>query len=268
MRFGPTVALDGIELSLAPGEAVALIGPSGAGKTTLLRLLNASLRPSAGTVRISGRDPTRLSKRELRRLRSRLGTVHQDPSLVPQLRVLSNVLVGRLGRRSLAASLRLLWLPPAAEVRRAHALLERVGIGEKLYQRTDELSGGQRQRVAIARALYQEPLALVADEPISSLDPARARDTMGLLLEVCREEGLTFCASLHDLAVARELFPRLVGLRGGRIAFDRATATLDDADFARLYDLEPAADEDRGPRGPEPGTDRHLRRPSPMSRAR
>ena len=123
--------------------------------------------------------------------------------------------------------------------RSVHEILERVGIAEKLYERTDRLSGGQRQRVAIARALYQDPAALLPDEPISSLDPARSRDTLGLLMKISREEGLTLCASLHDLALAREFLPRLVGLRHGKVAFDRATAELDDADFHGLYDLAP-----------------------------
>jgi phosphonate transport system ATP-binding protein len=127
--------------------------------------------------------------------------------------------------------------PARAAVRRVHRILERVGIPEKLYERTDTLSGGQRQRVAIARALYQEPEALLADEPVSSVDPARARDAVGLLAAISREEGLTLCVSLHNLALAREFFPRLVGLRHGRIAFDRPTDELDDDDFAALYDL-------------------------------
>jgi len=239
VRYREGAALEGIDLEIAPGEAVGFVGPSGAGKTTLLRLLNATLRPTNGRVRVGGEDVGGLSERRLRSLRSRIGTVHQDLSLVPNLRVLRNVLAGRLGRVGLAAAVRLLFFPPRRELRRVHALLERVGIAEKLYQRTDRLSGGQRQRVAIARALYQEPMALLADEPISSLDPARSRDTMELLLEICRDEGITFCASLHDLRAAREFLPRLVGLRRGRVVFDRPTAELGDADFHQLYELAP-----------------------------
>ena len=237
VTFGAEAALSDVDLDVAPGEAVGLVGPSGAGKTTLLRLLNGTLRPTAGTVEIGGEDLSTLSPRQLRALRSRIGTVHQDLSLVPNLRVIRNVLSGRLGRLSLPSALRLLFLPPRREVRRAHEILERVGIAEKLYERTDRLSGGQRQRVAIARALYQEPEALLPDEPISSLDPARALDTMGLLVDICQETGITLCASLHDLAVARELLPRLVGLRHGRIVFDRPTTELTDDDFQGLYDL-------------------------------
>ncbi len=237
VTFGDQTALRDVDLEVAAGEAVGLVGPSGAGKTSLLRLANGSLRPTAGTVSVGGEDLSRLSARRLRALRSRIGTVHQDLSLIPNLRVIRNVLAGRLGRLSLAGAARLLFVPPRREVRRVHEILERVGIAEKLYERTDRLSGGQRQRVAIARALYQEPALMLPDEPISSLDPARARDTQRLLVEVCREAGITLCASLHDLAAARELLPRLVGLRHGRVVFDRPAAELDDDDFHGLYDL-------------------------------
>lgn len=235
--YDGTAALRDVDLEIAPGEAVGLVGPSGSGKTTLLRLLNASVRPTSGAVFVDGRDLASLSPRQLRDTRRRLGTIHQDLRLVPNLRVLRNVLAGRLGELSLLASLRLLFLPPRAEVRRAHELLERVGIAEKLFERTDRLSGGQRQRVAIARALYQQPRALLPDEPISSLDPARSRDTMRLLLELSREAGITLCMSLHDLDAARDFLPRLVGLRRGRVVFDRPTAELSDDDFHSLYDL-------------------------------
>ncbi len=232
-------ALDAVDLAVAPGELVGVVGPSGSGKTTLLRLLNGTLRPAAGSVVVGGDDLRDLTLRQLRRVRSRIGTVHQDLSLVPNLRVAQNVLAGKVGRLSLAGSVRLLFLPPKAEVRRVYAILERVGIAEKLYQRTDSLSGGQKQRVAIARALYQEPAAILADEPVSSVDPARARDTVALLTELCRERQLTLCISLHNLDLAREYLPRLVGLRHGEVVFDRRTPELEDADFHALYDLAP-----------------------------
>ncbi len=237
--FGSESALQDVDFEVEAGEAIGLVGPSGAGKTSLLRLLNGTLRPSSGAVEIGGEDLSRLSIRGLRALRSSIGTVHQDLSLVPNLRVIRNVLAGRLERLSLPGAARLLFLPPRREVRRVHEILERVGIGEKLYERTDRLSGGQRQRVAIARALYQQPKLMLPDEPISSLDPARARDTMALLVDVCREDGITLCASLHDLKVARELLPRLIGLRRGRVMFDQPTAELSDDDFHELYDLSP-----------------------------
>jgi len=237
LAYNGTPAVFGLDLRIGPGEAVGIVGPSGSGKTTLLRLLNGTVRPTAGSVAVDGHVLSDCSTRELRAIRSRIGFVHQDLSLVPNLRVLQNVLAGRVGRQGFWPSLKTMLYPGGAAVRRVHRILERVGIPEKLYQRTDTLSGGQRQRVAIARALYQEPEALLADEPVSSVDPARARDAVGLLATISREEGLTLCVSLHNLALAREFFPRLIGLRHGRVVFDRPTNELDDDDFTALYDL-------------------------------
>ena len=240
VRYGDVVALDGVSLALAPGERVGLVGPSGAGKTTLLRLFNGSVRPSAGKSLVLGQDVAALSPADLRRLRARVGFVHQDHSLVPNQRVIRNVLAGRLGQRSLAGAVRMMLFPTPSEAVDVHRILERVGVEEKLYERTDRLSGGQRQRVAIARALYQQPVALLADEPVASVDPARARDTVALLTSVSRERGLTLCMSLHNLDLAREFFPRLVGMRRGRVVFDRATADISDGEFAELYRLADA----------------------------
>jgi phosphonate transport system ATP-binding protein len=194
--------------------------------------------PSSGTVEIDGRSLAGIAPGELRDLRARIGFVHQDLCLVPNVRVLSNVLAGRLGQQGLCASLRTLLLPPRQQIEQVAGVLERVGIGEKLYQRTDSLSGGQRQRVALARALYQEPRALLADEPVSSVDPARARSMVELLAEVSRERGLTLVVSLHDIALAREFFPRLVGLRAGRVVFDRPVPLVGSGELERLYALE------------------------------
>jgi phosphonate transport system ATP-binding protein len=239
VEFGSLKALAGIDLEIHSGEAVALVGPSGAGKTTLLRLLAGSLRPSRGTLILDGRPLTALSPSELRQLRSRVGFVYQDLRLVPNLRVSKNVIAGRLGRFSLLASLRAMLFPSQDLEQQVLTLLERVGIPEKLYWRTSTLSGGQQQRVAVARALFQEPVVLLADEPVASVDPARARDTVALLTSVCRERRLTLVVSLHDLELAREFFPRLIGLRQGRVVFDRSPAELDDAAFAALYNLTP-----------------------------
>ena len=130
-------------------------------------------------------------------------------------------------------------LPQGAEVHQAvlHGH-ERVGIEEKLYQRTDRLSGGQQQRVAIARALYQQPTSILADEPVSSVDPARARSAVQLLTDISREDGLTLCVSLHNLNLAREFFPRLIGLRNGEIVFDSATSDLEEDRFQQLYEAD------------------------------
>ena len=235
--FGTTVALDSVDLEIASGEAVGFVGLSGAGKTTLLSLLNGTVRPTEGRVQVDGRNLAQLSFEELRQVRAGIGFVHQDLSLIPNLRVLQNVLAGRLGRLSFLRGLRAFVLPPRSYVHQIHEILERVGIPEKLYERTDRLSGGQRQRVAIARALFQQPEGLLADEPVSSVDPAHARSAVALLTDISREQGLTLCVSLHNLHLAREFFPRLVGLRGGRVVFDRATHLVEEKEFKDLYEL-------------------------------
>ena len=237
MVFGGTVALGGVDLSVGKGEQLALVGPSGAGKTTLLRAMNGSLRTNRGAVRINGVPLDTLTPSQLREVQTEIGFVHQTLSLVPTVSVLQNVLAGRLGSRSLISSLRSFLLPRREEVERVYDLLQRVGIPEKLYQRTDRLSGGQRQRVAIARALYQGGTAIFADEPVSSVDPARARATIELLTSLCREHGLTLCVSLHNLELAREYLPRLIGLRRGRIVLDQQPEHLDAAQFTKLYEL-------------------------------
>jgi phosphonate transport system ATP-binding protein len=239
--YGGSVALADADLSFAHGEAACLVGPSGAGKTTLLRLLCGAVRPTRGEVRVEGRSLDGLGPAELRRVRSRIGFVHQDLALVPNLRVSQNVIAGGLGTLAFLPSLRAMLLPASRDLERAAGILERVGIGAKLFQRTDSLSGGERQRVAIARALYQEPLAILADEPVSSVDPARARDTVALLVELAAERGLTLLVSLHDLELARAFFPRLVGLRDGRVDFDLPTSAIDEGRFRSLYRLEDRA---------------------------
>jgi len=236
VEYGGCCALNSIDLDIEPGEAVALVGPSGAGKSTLLGLLNGTVRPAKGSVRVDDRVLCELSAAELRRVRADIGFIHQDLALVPNLRVLQNVLAGRLGRVSFLGGVRDAIFPSRQSVAEAYAILERVGIPEKLYEPVYRLSGGQRQRVAIARALYQRPRALLADEPVSSVDPARARDAVSLLVEISRERHLTLCMSLHNLDLAREFFPRLIGLRGARIVFDRKCAVAD-REFSALYDL-------------------------------
>jgi phosphonate transport system ATP-binding protein len=238
VSYGGVAALADAELAFSPGEAACLVGPSGAGKTTLLRLLCGAIRPTRGEVRVEGRDLATLAPAELRRVRARIGFVHQDLALVPNLRVSRNVIAGKLGALGFLASLRAMLLPSSRDLDRARGILERVGIGQKLEQRTDALSGGERQRVAIARALYQDPLAILADEPVSSVDPARARDTIALLVELAAERGLTLLVSLHDLELARAFFPRLVGLRDARVVFDLPTAAIDEGRFRSLYRLE------------------------------
>ena len=228
-----TVAIDDVTLDIQAGERVAVIGPSGAGKTTLFRLLNATLRPTSGLSGSMQRDLERLSGRRLRQLRRRIGTVYQQHNLVPQLRVVHNVLAGRLGRWSLPKALWSLIAPQD----RAMALgaLEQVGIPEKLYTRTAHLSGGQQQRVAIARVLVQDPDVILADEPVSSVDPTLGRTIIELLVQLAESHRKTLVANLHAVSFALDFFPRVIGVRHGRIAFDLPSAAVTEQVLADLY---------------------------------
>jgi phosphonate transport system ATP-binding protein len=228
------VALAPLSLRVEPGERLAVLGPSGSGKTTLLHLMGGVIQPDQGTILIDGRPLARLKPgRELAGL---VGVVHQQFDLVPHLAVVHNVLAGRLGQWSTLRSLVSLVSPRERHL--AAEALEKLGIAGKLYERTSRLSGGEQQRVAMARLLVQTPKAILADEPVASLDPARAEDLVRLLASVARESGKTLVASIHSVRLARAYFSRVVALRNGELQFDRPVAEVTDEMLERLYDIE------------------------------
>ncbi|MEU7146018.1 ATP-binding cassette domain-containing protein [Nocardia sp. NPDC046473] len=232
------MALEGIDLTVAPGERIAIIGPSGAGKTTLIGLLNATVVATEGRVRALGCDYATAGARRTRAAQGRIGTIHQQFDLVDQLRTVHNVNAGRLSRWPFWKAV--LSLMQAHDVRSVRAALDRVGIGDKINERTGTLSGGEKQRVAIARVLVQQPVAILADEPIASLDPVRGRQIIDLLLTLSNEAGVTLITSLHDVDIALSCFERIVGLRAGRVIFDRHRKDLSDTEIEEIYLLEPA----------------------------
>lgn len=236
-RFGRKQALNDVSLSIEPGEIVALIGASGSGKSTLIRHMAGLERGSGGLccIDIAGQrlqQAGRLS-RNARVIRRDVGVVFQQFNLVGRLPVMTNVLIGRLGR--IPAWRGTLGLFSAEEKRRAMAALARVGIAETARQRSSTLSGGQQQRAAIARALVQEAKLLLADEPIASLDPASAKRVMETLVEINARDGITVVVSLHQVEYARRYCPRTVALRDGVIAYDGPSSALTPAFLRDLY---------------------------------
>jgi phosphonate transport system ATP-binding protein len=232
-RAGAAPALQGLALQVAPGEQVAVIGPSGAGKTTLLQLLACAMRPSAGSLLVDGADPWALSRSALQRLRGRLFLAPQVPPLPPRQRVVTSVLAGRLPAMSLAASVRSLFYP--IDIPAAHAALERFDLADKLFERVDRLSGGERQRVGLARALLAPASLWLIDEPLSALDPTRSRQALGALVDEAGARRITLVATLHQVDMALAHFPRIIGLRDGRLAFDLPAAEVTRERLAALY---------------------------------
>ena len=232
-RPGAAPALRGVSLTLATGDAVAVIGPSGAGKTTLMQAAACALPPTAGGLRLDGQDPWQLGRGALQRLRGQLCLAPQVPPLPPRQRVVTSVLAGRLPAMGLWTSLRSLFYP--VDIASAHAALERLDLAEKLFERVDRLSGGERQRVGLARVLLAPARLWLVDEPLSALDPTRARQAIATLVEQARERGVTLLATLHQVDMALAHFPRIVGLRDGEVAFDLPSAEVTPERLRALY---------------------------------
>ena len=229
-------AIRDVSLQIDAGERVAVIGPSGAGKTTLLRLIATALRPTSGSLHTLGVEPWTLERRALRNLRARIGVVHQSPPIPLRQRVVTAVLGGRLGVWPLWKAMASLAYP--ADIAGARAMLERMQIGDKLFERCDRLSGGQLQRVGVARVLYQQPDLLLTDEPVSAVDPALSDRVIGELSREAQARGVTLIASLHAVDLALHWFPRIVGVRGGEIAFDLPPSAVNDSMLRELYASE------------------------------
>lgn len=214
-RFGDTVALAGADLTVAPGEFVALVGPSGAGKTTLLRCLTRLAEPDSGEIFLDERPIHALHGRKLAAARMQIGVVFQQFNLIRRLSAVENVLAGRLGStpvwRVVLRQFR------EEDARRAAGTLAAVGLSSQMHQRADTLSGGQQQRVAIARALVQESRIILADEPVASLDPDSAESVLTLLRELTRSRGLAVLCTLHQPQLAERFADRVVTMKTGGI---------------------------------------------------
>lgn len=229
---GSTPALKPLSLTIAPGEQVAVIGPSGAGKTTLLHALACALKPSAGRLALDDIDPWALPVAQLQKLRGRLFLAPQTPPLPPRQRVITSVLAARLPQQSLLASVRSLFYP--TNIPLADAALARFDLADKLWARVDRLSGGERQRVGLARALVSSASLWLVDEPLSSLDPSRVTLAIETLTEAARERGATLVTTLHQVDVATR-FPRVIGMRDGEVKFDLPSQEVTRERLQALY---------------------------------
>ena len=214
-----------VSFTLFGGERVALVGASGAGKTTLLRAINGSMPASAGSISLDGQTVDARDRRGLRAVRRHIAVIPQKHDLVDSLRVSHNVMAGALGRWSDLHALRFFVWPLGAELDEARQALARVELADKLRARAGALSGGQQQRVAIARALVQQPLLILADEPVASLDPRLARQTLDLLCRLAEHDDVALICTLHQPELAAEYFPRVLEMSGGRLVADRRTGT-------------------------------------------
>jgi phosphonate transport system ATP-binding protein len=228
-----TNALADLDLSVRPGEQIALIGPSGAGKTTLLHTLACAHRPDTGSFSAFGIDPWTLNGAARHQLRARLFLAPQTPPMPPRQRVVTAVLAGRLPQWSLWQAIVSLLKPTDPQA--AFAALARFNLQDKLYARVDRLSGGERQRCGMARLLVSKAEALLVDEPLSALDPTLALQTLAVLQQESRARDAALICSLHQVELARTHFPRIIGLRDGRIVFDAPRENVSDAMIAALY---------------------------------
>ncbi len=232
-KFDRKEILDGVSFSVREGETVALIGSSGAGKTTIFNLLTGTIAADEGIVKLYGKDIMSYDNRSRAHV---IGLMRQQFDLVEQLSVLNNVLAGNLSRWSFFKSLCSLIHP--ADRTQAEKVLERVGLADKVYERTADLSGGEQQRVALARLLIQAPDILLADEPIASLDPALADSVLSMLVNLTREDHITLVCTLHSVDYAMKYFKRVIGLKDGRVWMDKPPHEITESELETLYKSE------------------------------
>ena len=242
LGYGRKEVVKQVDFAVRKGEFISIIGPSGVGKSTLLMGLNATTAILGGRLSVLGEDLGRIGMSDLKQLRSRIGVIFQSYNLVARMSVLDNIASGMLQRKGLMPSL--LKYYRRDEYEEIYEYMKVVGIEHEALSRCDRLSGGQRQRVAIARAVAQKPEIILADEPISSLDPISARRVMDTLKSANHRYGITVVSNLHQLDYAREYCCRVIGMHGGRIIFDGPPSELCPATIDEIYrggQQEPAA---------------------------
>ena len=212
---------------------MVILGKSGSGKSTLMRCINRLVEPTSGRIFLDGEEATGATPSRLRALRKKIGMIFQQYNLIPRYSVQTNALMGRLAWTSSVASLMNCF--SAEDVERSRQVLDRLGLSEKYFDRSQNLSGGQQQRVGLARALMQGPELILADEPVSSLDPATSQQIMKLLAEFNDKDGVTLLCNLHLPALAREFGSRILALSEGRIIYDGPAGALSEEELNSLY---------------------------------
>ena len=232
---GPEI-LKGISFDVAENDFLAIIGPSGAGKSTLIRCINRLVEPTSGQIFFHGQDVTKLSLRELRKIRRGIGMIFQEFNLIDRMSVIDNLLSGRLG---FTGNMRTLFKAfKRQDIDSALKLLERVGLSDQVDKRADELSGGQRQRVGIARALMQDPKLLLLDEPTSSLDPKISREIMNLVKEMAFELKVPCLCNIHDVQLAMDFCNKIIGIQEGTKMFEGTPESLNKEKLQEIYAME------------------------------
>ena len=232
---GPEI-LKGISFDVAENDFLAIIGPSGAGKSTLIRCINRLVEPTSGQIYFHGQDVTKLSLRELRKIRRGIGMIFQEFNLIDRMSVMDNLLSGRLG---FTGNMRTLFKAfKRQDIDSALKLLERVGLSDQVDKRADELSGGQRQRVGIARALMQNPKLLLLDEPTSSLDPKISREIMNLVKEMAFELKVPCLCNIHDVQLAMDFCNKIIGIQEGTKMFEGTPESLNKEKLQEIYAME------------------------------
>ena len=228
-----TMALKGVSFDVNPGEFLVIIGLSGSGKSTLLRCINQLIEPTSGQILFNQEDVTHVKGSQVRELRKKIAMIFQQFNLIGRHTVLSNVLMGRL---SVTGTLRSVFgMFSEDDKGKAQKYLNLVGIGDKSRIRAQSLSGGQQQRVAIARALMQEPMLLLADEPVASLDPATCHTVMDYLKKINQELGITVVCNLHFLSLVRQYASKVIALKAGEIVFQGSPSDIDEKWFKQIY---------------------------------
>ena len=232
---GPEI-LKGISFDVAENDFLAIIGPSGAGKSTLIRCINRLVEPTSGQIYFRGQEVTKLTLRELRKVRRGIGMIFQEFNLIDRMSVMDNLLSGRLG---FTGNIRTLFKAFKREdIDNALKLLERVGLSDQVDKRADELSGGQRQRVGIARALMQDPKLLLLDEPTSSLDPKISREIMNLVKEMAFELKVPCLCNIHDVQLAMDFCNKIIGIQEGTKMFEGTPDSLNKEKLQEIYAME------------------------------